>query len=495
MKEFKLSKDQFFSTVYPIIMSALILLGYFAKIEAYTATLNILITSFILLTNKSLKPLMFFVLTFFYQMTVENSPMDPIKSDNYFTGIRPYLLIGSAVIFVVSVFVYVFKNKLLSKVKFTKIPLIIPMLVLCIGLLSNGLFKSDYTFGNFLWGFALVVVYFLLFLLLYLGLAYEDANDMVEYFTYINLVISWILLIQVAGIYLTGDLFAESGVIRGAFSLGFGKTNAVGFVLATFIPMNFYGFMKTRNGFRALFHLFTAFALFGAALTSTSRNAVLIGGIYFAFCFIFMMFAGDRKKLARILVPISVVAVALAVALFFKDEFLALIKHYVERTKLDEFTQSDLNSSSAGRINIWKTCFEIFTQYPLFGAGFFGEEMKFATPMAAVIPHFAHNTLFQLLAGTGAFGTLCYGYYRICTLKYLFRKPTLDRFMLIVSASMLLTGSLLDNHLFNIYPGLLYTVQLVIAVLLYEKQFNEQKPQFIEEIEEMLDQSKETANV
>ena len=39
-----------------------------------------------------------------------------------------------------------------------------------------------------------------------------------------------------------------------------------------------------------------------------------------------------------------------------------------------------------------------------------------------------------------------------------------------MSASMLLTGSMLDNHLFNIYPGFYYTVALVIAVLLYEKQ-------------------------
>lgn len=471
MQKIKFNAEFFSGKIYPIVMSMLILVGYFFEIEVYTATLNMLIVSVALLTSRSMKPLMFFALTFFYQMTVANSPMDPIKSDNYATGIRPFLLIGGVVLFVVCVFVHAFKNKFFTKINFFKIPLFIPMLALVLGLVTNGLFTQDYKIGNLLWGLALVVVYVLFFLVLYLGLVDEDPEEITEYFTYITLLISWILLIQVVGIYLSGDLFVNGGVNRGAFVLGFGKTNAVGFVLATLIPMNFYGFMKNKCRYAPYIHLFTAFALLGATLTSTSRNAVLVGCLYFAFCFIFMMFAGERKKLARIIVPISIVAVAILILLFFKDEFVSLIKHYLERTKVDDFTQSDINSASAGRINIWLRCLEIFQNNPIFGAGFFGDEMKFAQPMAEIIPHFAHNTIFQLLAGLGLVGTLCYGYYRVCTLKYLFHKPTLDRFMLMVSASMLLTGSMLDNHLFNIYPGLYYTVALVIATLLYQKQF------------------------
>ena len=410
MKKLKIGPEFFSGKTYPLVMSALILIGYFFEIEVYTATLNMLIVSLALLTSRSLKPLMFFALTFFYQMTVTNSPMDPIKSDKYFTGIRPYLLVGGAVVFVVCVLVYVFKNKLFTKINFLKIPLFIPMIVLTVGLTANGLLTSDYKVGNLLWTLALVVVYVIFFLLLYLGFMDEDARDIAEYFTYINLLISWILLFQVAGIYLSGDLFANGGVNRGAFTLGFGKTNAVGFVLATLIPMNFHGFMKNKCKYLAYLHLVTAFALMGATLTSTSRNAVLIGGLYFAFCFIFMMFAGERKKISRILVPISIVVVGLVVLVFFKDEFISLIKHYLDRTKVEDMSQSGLNSASAGRINIWIRCFEIFKEHPIFGAGFYGEQMKFATPMAAIIPHFAHNTIFQLLSGTGAVGALCYGF-------------------------------------------------------------------------------------
>ena len=144
MKDIKLTPKLFEGKIYPLVMSLLILVGYFFEIEVYTATLNMIIVSVALLTSKSMKPLIFFALTFFYQMTVTNSPMEPTSSDHYFTGIRPYLLIGGAIVFVACVIIHAIKNKFFTKINFFKIPLFIPMLALSFGLLTNGLFQSDY---------------------------------------------------------------------------------------------------------------------------------------------------------------------------------------------------------------------------------------------------------------------------------------------------------------------------------------------------------------
>ncbi len=459
----------FFSgKIYPLLMILWMLAGYFYEKEPYFAFVNMMVVSFAFLTTRTIKPMILFVLTFFYQMNVVHSPMDPVNSTYYLTGRRLALLLIGAAAFIICGTIYTFKNNFYKKDNFLKMPLFKPMMIFAAGLALNGFMKSDYTLGNLLWALALIVVYAVLFGMLWISLKDEDPHEITDYFTYINLLVSWMLLAQVVGIYLSGDLFVNGMVDRGAFTLGFGKTNAVGFVLASLIPMNFYGFMRNKSKVMPYLHLLTAFALFGAAVTSTSRNAVLIGCLYFAFCVIFSMFAGDRKKIARILMPTLIAAAAVAALVFFRDELVTLAKHYISRTDIDD----GLNSASAGRINIWKECWRIFKDNQLFGAGFYGEEMKFAQPMAEIIPHFAHNTLFQLLAGTGVVGTLCYGYYRLCTLKYAFRKPTLDRFMLMVAASTILTGSMLDNHLFDIYPGIYYTTALVIAVLLYEKQFN-----------------------
>ena len=474
----------FFSgKIYPVLMLIWMLAGYFLEKEPYFAFVNMMVVSFAFLTTRSIKPMIFFVLTFFYQMNIVHSPMDPVNSTYYLTGKRLALLLIGAAAFIICGIIYTVKNKFYTKDNFLKMPLFKPMLILSAGLLANGLMKSDYTVGNILWALALIVVYVVLFGMLWLGLKGEDAHEIADYFAYINLLISWMLLLQVAEIYISGELLTGGTVHRDAFTLGFGKTNAVGFVLASLIPMNFYGFMKNKSKVMPYFYLLTAFALLVATVTSTSRNAVLVGCAYFAFCVIFSMFAGDRKKIARVLLPILIIisgAIALA---FFKEELVALVRHYIDRTDIGD----GLNSASAGRIDIWRKCWQIFKENQLFGAGFYGEEMNFAQPMAEIIPHFAHNTLFQLLAGSGAVGLLCYGYYRIKTLKYLFHEPTAERVMLMVAASTVPLGSIFDNHLFDIYPGIYYTTALVIAVLLYEKQFNKKECEAVSTVEKAED--------
>lgn len=491
MKNLKLKRDFFAGEIYPILMSVLLLIGYFGKIEVYTAALNCLIVAFALLYSNSIKPLIFFTLTFFYQITVANSPTDPKPSDNYFTGLRPYIFVFSAVVLVVCVFIFIFKNKLFTKMNFFKIPLFVPMLVLSAGFLANGLFRADYTVANLLWGLGLVLCFVLLFLLFYVSLSDSDPKELTNYFVHITMLMTWILLAEFVGCLLSGNYITASGSInRGAIVLGMGGCNEVGFHLSMLIPVNFYGFMK---GKRPYLSLVSAFAVYGATLLSTSRNSMLVGSAYFFFCLILSMFVGDRKKVARIMIPCGVVA-AIVGFVIFREPILAVIKHYLDRGMGD-----------SGRFRIWKDAFKLFLENPIFGTGFYGFKVGLDGGLIVpIIPEFAHNTVFELLAATGGFGFLCYGFYRICTIKYLVHKPTLDRFMLMLGASMLAAESLLDNYVFHIFSGFYYTVALVIACLLYTRQFApkvevseiiEDEATTEEEISEETDNSKFIENI
>lgn len=459
MKDLRLDKELLWDRICPLIMSVIILIGYFGEIEVYTASLNLLITAFALLASSSIKPFIFFVLTFFYQITVANSPMEPQPSDNYFTGLRPYIFIGSALVLAVCFFIYFFKNKLLFRTKLTKIPLLLPMVALTLGLLANGLLSEDYKIGNALWGSFLVVTYVVLFIIVYLGAKSEDVHKMTDYFLYITILMSWILLAQFAGALLTNNYFTEGGgVNRGAIVLGIGGCNEVGFHVSMLIPMNFYGFMKGKHPY---FSLFTAFAMYGATLLSTSRNSMLIGSAYFIFCLVLCLFFGDRKKQFRSILPLAVLFLMLVIFIF-PDPVMSVVNHYRDRGMGD-----------SGRFDIWKKCFKIFRENPLFGVGFFGLDVGLKNGLIiSTIPEFAHNTVFELLAATGMFGFVGYTFYRISTLKYLIHKPTLDRFMLMVAASMLAVESLLDNYLFHVFSGFYYTIALVLAAMLYEKQMS-----------------------
>lgn len=462
MENTKLKKDFFRGRIYLLAMSALIILGYLLKIEAYTATLNMLIVAFALIYSNSVRPLMFFVLTFFYQITTANSPTLPNPSDNYSTGPRPYLLIGSAVTLIVCVFVYIFKNKFLTKTNFLKIPLFLPTMILVAGLLTNGLFSEGYSVGSLLWALALTVTYAVLFLLFYIGLSGEDVGDTVEWFTDVTLLLSVILLTEFAGIVFSGNYITDAGSLnRGAVVLGFGGPNEIGFHLSMLIPMNFYGFMK---GKRPYLSLAAAFVMYGATLLSTSRNSVLVGSAYFVLCLALTMIVGDRKRIARCIIP-AFVAVCAVVLIILREPVMSVVEHYLDRGMGD-----------SGRFNIWRQCFEIFKENPVFGVGFFGLEVGLGGGLiTSIVPEFAHNTVFELLSVTGIFGTLCYAIYRFCTVKYLLYKPTLDRVMLMLGASMLLTESMLDNYLFHIFSGFYYTCALTLAVLLCERRRNETK--------------------
>lgn len=457
MKNLKISRDFFRGRSYPLAMSVLLLLGYLLKIEVYTAALNMLIVSFALLYSNSVRPLIFFVLTFFYQITTANSPTLPNPSDNYSTGARPYLLVASAAILVICVFVYVFKNKFLTREKFLKIPLLVPTAVLTAGLLANGLFSENYSISSLLWGLALTVTYTVLFLLFYLGISQEDMSDTVDWFSDITLMLSGILLVEFAGIILSGNYINDAGSVnRGAVALGFGGPNEIGFHLSMLIPMNFYGFMK---GKRPYLSLCTAFAVYAATLLSTSRNSVLVGSAYFVLCVVLVMLFGDRKHKARRIIPAC--AAICAVALFLlREPVMSVVEHYLDRGMGD-----------SGRFGIWERCFEIFKENPVFGVGFFGLEVGLGDGLiTSIVPEFAHNTVFELLSVTGLFGTACYAFYRVCTVKYLLYKPTLDRVMLLLGASMLLAESMLDNYVFHIFSGFYYTAAIAIAANLCQNR-------------------------
>lgn len=462
MKKTLLERKFFAGEMYPIFMSILLLIGYFGKIEIYTASLNMIIVAFALIYSNSIKPLIFFVLTFFYQITVINSPLDPKPSDHYFIGERPYIFVSCAIILLVCIFVFIFKNKLLTKMNLFKIPLFVPMIVLSVGFLCNGLFRPDYTISNLLWGLGLILAYVLLFLLFYVALVDEDPKELTQYFTHVTMLMTWILIAEFVAILISGNYINQAGSIdRGAVVLGFGGCNEVGFHLSMLIPMNFLGFMK---GKRPYLSLISAFVVYGATLLSTSRNSMIVGSAYFFFCLALSMFVGERKKVARILIP-SIVIIALAVFFIFNEPIMIVVDHYLNRGMGD-----------SGRFRIWRECFDLFLENPIFGTGFYGLKVGLGSGLIApILPEFAHNTVFELLGALGIVGFLCYGFYRVATLKYLVHKPTLDRFMLMVAASMLATESLLDNYVFHIFSGFYYTVALVIATLLYTKQFQKSK--------------------
>jgi O-antigen ligase len=470
LMEFYESKSNIFTGYgYPLVLAALVIAGYFTGLEVYTIMIGIILTSIALWTSNTIKPFLFFIITVAYQLP----KVHLYPSDYYTTGHRPYILLGSIALLLISLVVFIIKNSLFKRAKITEIPLFFPLCLMTVGMMLNGAMNPDYKPMNAVWAALMMLVYFFLYVVIYLGIRGEDPKSMVSYFSYMTILTSWILLLQMAKIYFVDGVIVNGVLDRGQIMTGYGVCNHVGFHISTLIPMNFYGFMRGRT---PALSLTTAVLLWIATLATTSRNAALIGTVYFVFCLIFSMIYGKRVVASRIMVGVAaVILVATSVVLIYYhknphlitsdflrdviDSAAALIKQYVDR-----------GMGSSGRTDIWRHCVEIFKENPIFGTGFFGMQVAQQFVPEEYIPEYAHNTFFELIAATGIVGTLSYGFYRIATIRMMLRKFELDRFMLILGASVLVAESLLDNYVFQIYTTFYYVIAFAIAARLMETQ-------------------------
>jgi O-antigen ligase len=273
-------------------------------------------------------------------------------------------------------------------------------------------------------------------------------------------------------IYFVDGVLVNGVLDRGKIVTGYGVCTLIGFHISTLIPVNFYGFMR---GKMPALSLATAILVWIASIATTSRNAAIFSTIYFIFCLVYSMIEGERVREARI-IGASLGGIFLLLAAFFGFYYInpnlapsgaigslvnnvnGVIRQYVER-----------GMDSSGRTDIWKNCIQIFKENPIFGTGFFGMQVSPQFVPEEFIPEYAHNTFFELIGATGIVGTLAYGFYRIATIKHLFDKFSLERFMLILGASVLAVESLLDNYVFQVYTTFYYVIAFAICALLYDE--------------------------
>ena len=160
--------------LYPLIVAALVLWGNLTGLEVYTNTVNVLLICFALLICTSSRPLLPFFLSFFYQISMKNTPAEPTGSDYYFTEWRVPLHIFLVALLLVCFTVFLIRSRVISLRNPLKLPLLLPTLIFSVSMLLNGLGFAEYVPMNFVWGIGMGLVYFFLFYVFYLGMKEED---------------------------------------------------------------------------------------------------------------------------------------------------------------------------------------------------------------------------------------------------------------------------------------------------------------------------------
>ena len=449
--------DFFMGRYYPLAVVLIVTLGHLSGLEFYLNIINILLATLALCICDSIRPLFSVVITFLYQINLQHSPGVPTYSDYYFTGPRliVVLILGALLIF--GILYFVWKNKIFLKLDFKKTRLLVPTLLLSFAFLMNGAFSGSHSKEGLIFGATQILVYLILFLLFYLGTSErESADELVDYLVYLALVVFLALAIQLAYLFVFGDVISGGEINSDNINLGWTTKNPLGAIFVSLIPLLFYGAIKKKNGW---IYLVSAVMAWVCSVLTCSRNSLLFGTVIFILCLLVSCFkGGERKKRFTYLTIIGACAV-LVMALVLRNQLASLFESVLK-----------MGFDNNGRFKLWEQAWSLFCDNFLFGSGFFSIVDPEVYVSAEFMPTFAHNTIFELLASMGIFGLLAYGYYRFEIIRMAFVSPSVKKTFLTIAVMTVALQSLLDVFVFCYCPVFLPMAALAVLCRVSEDE-------------------------
>ena len=202
-----------------------------------------------------------------------------------------------------------------------------------------------------------------------------------------------------------------------------------------------------------LYILASIVMIFGCMLTN-SRGGAFVTVLMFIVGFVFLFIKSDRKQ--RIVAVTTITLLFIAFRTFFivsKDVLLVTFPRLFDPKSITTF----LN----GRQFNWSDAIQDFKHNVFFGVGFYQcKAYQFFNFSTGFVPPRYHNIYLQYLASTGLVGLFAYLFHRYQTLRLTFRNPTLEKTFIYFTVIALILTSMVDNHFFNMGPGLNYCVAL-----------------------------------
>ena len=439
----------FLSHKYPLTVAFITVLGYSFGLEFYLNLLNMLLLAFGILKTRSALPLLPVVSLYLFSISPKNSPESHFGSDFYNNAAVVSVI---AVMFLACIILSLLVMRdggVFSSLSLSDFPLLKSSLWLSGAFLFGGLLSGEWEAENLLYGGLLIAAYFGIFYFFHLAFKNENGHTVIRYLIYTAAAMAVVLILESLHLYLTNENIIKNGeIVKEQVLYGWGMWTMAGQFLAVTIPLCFLGVMKQKHWW--IYFTVASLALLCIVFT-LSRNALLVGGAIYILCVAFCLFFARQKRAFRIAV-LCVFSIALLIFFIFSEEILTALSDYIER-----------GFSNNGRFKLWEHGIKAFLEEPLLGKGFFGlqRDAQGGTPEGFTFyPRMMHNTQIQLLGASGIFGFLAYTVYRIGTLLPFFKKPSIEKTMLLFTLAVVILGSLIDNFLFLPKHLIFYSITL-----------------------------------
>lgn len=229
--------------------------------------------------------------------------------------------------------------------------------------------------------------------------------------------------------------------------VGWGNRSGLGGTLVACFTGTAYLIIKKKAYISWLFALFYVFFLTMICMTQC-RGAAFTAIVISIPCFVLTLVFSDKMTRVSVILVVIVYAITMGLMALFDNPLFTKCFG-----RLFNFDFDTIDDYSTGRIGIWKTGFDQFIHYPIFGVGWY------QIPGLG-FPARYHNTAIQVLASTGIVGAIAYLYHRFETVFVTFKKPTLEKSFAFIAILCILVSSLLDCFLFNIWLGFTYSFLL-----------------------------------
>ena len=348
--------------------------------------------------------------------------------------------------------------------KFSVSPIFLCLCAFAAVLMLNGVFSKDYNPKNLLYGLIMALCFSGIFTAVKDNI-FKNQDSFVK-IAYGFFALGIVLIIELAVKYITAEnLIINGNINREMLTFGWGIWNTMGMYLVLCLPFIVYLAGKEKTGY-----IFASFSVvvFIAVFMSCSRQSIIGAILVYPISLLLLFIKGKNRLLNSVVM--SVVLDALVIFLLcFKDN---LFKYFIEL-----FKQIVVNGelSGSGRKMIWEEALEHFKSAPILGAGFYVKMSAAHFSGLGFIPTMAHNTIMQILSSCGIIGLIVYLSHRVLTGVSYFKNITVERSYLFLGIVGFLIICLFDNHIFNIFPTIIYSC-LIGALSASEKKKNTPVP-------------------
>lgn len=462
--------NQFIYSPFNIIALAIIaIITFIFSFELIFYCIVILYSLYVISFCPDLAPLMPLFALCYVTVSKSNNPGITDQGIFYGKSAKFILCILSVVIFAL-IFRISLDKKIGWKLFITKRRSLLPgMLILSFAYLISGIGSEHYFIyvkGNFIFALIQSLSLFLLYFLFSATIQWERFNT--DYFAYIGLVTGFVVVFELAWVYLTGDIIVDGVVDRVKICTGWGTYNNMGAIIALAIPFAFYFACKKRHC--GVYLLFALLLMVGVVF-SCSRSSMVCAAITFIISFIYTFIKANNKKEFRILSLVLVVGFVACELIFFESA-----KGMFESVpNIADIIEGDVVFNDSGRFTIYVEGCKAFLRNPIFGQTFYSFDYDLfdfseVNQFSEFFPPRWHNTFIQLLASCGLVGFWAYLYHRYQTISLFVKKRTQINVYIGIYIFTLLCLSMIDCHFFNVGPTLVYSMGL--AVMEYGQAFD-----------------------